>query len=85
MSYLKKYHPQLYDRTSYNCVEISPKFAALLQRRFEGKFDGKINVHNIDGLVWNNQIQDECFVIGLEVIYLLDLQQNLLSKFYDSC
>jgi SAM-dependent MidA family methyltransferase len=68
MSYLKKYHPQLYDRTSYNCVEISPKFAALLQRRFEGKFDGKINVHNIDGLVWNNQIQDECFVIGLELL-----------------
>lgn len=68
LDYLAEREPEIYTRTRYRIVEISPRLAAeqakKLGRHVEG---GRVEVINKDILGWGEGVQEPCFVIALEV------------------
>lgn len=71
LDYLAEAEPEIYTRTRYRIVEISPRLAEeqkrKLSRHARGE-TGRVEVVNKDVLSWDGGVvQEPCFVIALEV------------------
>ncbi|SPO20087.1 uncharacterized protein UTRI_00482_B [Ustilago trichophora] len=71
LDYLAEVEPEIYTRTRYRIVEISPRLAEeqkrKLSRHAQGE-TGRVQVINKDVLCWDGGVvQEPCFVIALEV------------------
>lgn len=69
LDYLLRTHPEVYNRTQYNVVEISKKLANQQAKRLSRhRQAGRVKVHHYNFLDWKHREDRECFVIGLEVL-----------------
>lgn len=67
LDYLKEHEPEVYTRTRYRLIEISPRLAEEQRRKLSPHLS-KIAVENRDVLAWDGGVvQEPCFVIALEV------------------
>lgn len=64
LDYLQQKEPEIYTRTRYNIVEISPRLAEEQKRKLSGH---SVRVVNQDVLSWEGVVQEPCFVVALEV------------------
>lgn len=69
LSYLEERNPEIYETTQYNIVEISERLSQQQRKRLaRHEQAGRLKVHNKDFLQWNQRVEDNCVVIGLEVL-----------------
>lgn len=67
--YLKKNHPEVYERTKYRIIEISPQLAK--RQRARAKKAGLLDAVEIiesDFFKWDGGGPEPCYVIALEVL-----------------
>lgn len=67
LDYLQEHEPEVYTRTRYRIIEISPRLAEEQRRKLSPHLS-KVSVENRDVLSWDGGVvQEPCFVIALEV------------------
>ncbi|KZP01586.1 DUF185-domain-containing protein [Calocera viscosa TUFC12733] len=67
LNFLRDDYPDIYDRTSYRIIEISPKLAKMAAE-YVKKEHSNVQVINKDILQWNTPNQSPCYFIATEVI-----------------
>lgn len=70
LDYLAEVEPEIYTRTRYRIIEISPRLAEEQRRKLakHSMGGGRVEVVNEDVINWNGGVvQEPCFVIALEV------------------
>ncbi|CAK5283333.1 unnamed protein product [Mycena citricolor] len=67
LNYLKKTHPEVYDRTQYNIIEISESLAGLQKQRLTASHPCA-RILNKSVFRWNRKEPAPCFVLAMEVI-----------------
>lgn len=71
LRYLRDEHPDVFARTRYRIIEISPALAQIQKRRAEKEgFGDRVEVINEDVFKWGHEgeVMDEpCYVVALEV------------------
>ena len=69
LTYIRDTHPELFVRTKYRIIEISPELARLqVARAKELGVEGQVEVLREDFFDWNGDSEKGCFVIALEVL-----------------
>lgn len=66
LDYLEENDPDVYDRTKYKIIEISSKLSTKQNSRLT-RHMSKVEVINKSVLDWNQQVDEPCFFIALEV------------------
>lgn len=73
LKYIRDEHPDVFERTKYRIIEISPALAKIQKGRAEKEgFGGKVEVINEDVMRWRGGGVEPCFVIALEVFVSFD-------------
>lgn len=74
MSYIKTNHPDVYSRTRYNIIEISPQLARRQRQRARvaGVMD-HVEIIEQDFFKWDGGGLDPCYVVALEVLVSSEL------------
>ncbi|WVQ85439.1 hypothetical protein IAT38_007604 [Cryptococcus sp. DSM 104549] len=68
LAYLRDFHPDVFERTSYRVLEISTALSELQRKRAEKEGLGKkVQVLNRDFFKWEGKDERPCFVVALEV------------------
>jgi SAM-dependent MidA family methyltransferase len=68
LCFLRDHHPEVFERTRYRIIEISPALAEIQRRRAEEAGLGeRVEVINQDVFKWEGGGADPCFVVALEV------------------
>ena len=68
LNYLKEFEPSIYDKTTYNLIEISNTLASKQLKLNFNHHSNKIKVVNKSIFDWNEYVHDPCFFIALEVL-----------------
>lgn len=69
LDYLAEFVPDLYQRTTYHIIEISPRLAKLQQERAGTDHNSKVQVINQNVFAYNRQVEERpCFVLAFEVL-----------------
>jgi len=69
LRHLKEKVPKVYDRCTYNIIEISGAMGARQKSRLAGYIDdGKATVHECSITNWSRIEHNKCFVLALEVL-----------------
>lgn len=79
LKYLREEHPEVFERTKYRIIEISPALAKIQRGRAESEGLGdRVEVINEDVMRWKGGGNEACFVVALEVfVSILPLRPNL--------
>jgi SAM-dependent MidA family methyltransferase len=71
LRYLRDEYTEVYARTRYRIVEISPALARIQKRRAEKEgFGDKVEIINEDVFKWGHEgkvMNEPCYVVALEV------------------
>ncbi|KAF8315395.1 DUF185-domain-containing protein [Clavulina sp. PMI_390] len=67
LDYLREEYPEIYERTTYNIIEISPALAHKQRIRL-GSHPNTVKVLNQSVFDWADTVTSPCFFIALEVI-----------------
>lgn len=67
LDYLRDEYPEVYERTSYRIIEISPALAQNQRVRLKDHA-GVVEVINQSIFDWEEPVQSPCFFLALEVI-----------------
>ena len=67
LEFLQKEYPQVYERTRYRIIEISPKLANLQTKRLESHASC-LEIVNKSIFEWEEVVSSPCSFIALEVI-----------------
>jgi SAM-dependent MidA family methyltransferase len=67
LDFLAREHPEVYERTQYNIVEISSSLAKLQQARLSERHSC-VKIYNKSIFDWNFTEHAPCFVVALEVV-----------------
>ena len=67
MDYIRDHEPEIYARTQYHTIEISPRLAAL-QRQRSASHKDKVKVHRSSIFDWPKTVEEPCFVLAFEVL-----------------
>lgn len=74
LKYIREEHPDVYERTQYKIVEISPALAKIQKERASAAgLADKVDVINEDVMRWKGGRVEPCFVIALEVFVSCDV------------
>lgn len=69
LDYIEECEPDVYERTRYHIVEISARLASQQQGRLVRHVrSGRVDVVHRDFLAWNQDVDEPCFVVALEVL-----------------
>lgn len=73
LDYIRDTDPEVYARTKYKIIEISPTLAEMQNSRLRSSADarghvGKVVIVNQSIFAWNTVITSPCFVVALEVV-----------------
>ena len=66
LDYLEHHHPEVYSRTQFRIIEISPPLAQL-QRRHLTRHPDRITIVNTSIFDWTQYDPSHCFVLAMEV------------------
>jgi SAM-dependent MidA family methyltransferase len=67
LDFLASEHPEVYERTQYNIVEISANLAKLQKKRLSQRHPC-IKIYNQSIFDWKTTEHAPCFVVALEVV-----------------
>jgi len=67
LDYLEEHHPDEYNLCTYTIVDLSKNFCEVQQQRL-AKHKGKFKNYNMSICDWDDKVEEECFIIGLEVL-----------------
>jgi SAM-dependent MidA family methyltransferase len=67
LDYLRDEHPEVYERTRYNIIEISTSLAESQKKRLE-KVHPCVTVNNKSALHWDQKEPAPCYFIAMEVV-----------------
>lgn len=67
LDFLASEHPEVYERTQYNIVEISASLAKLQRERLSERHPS-IKIYNQSIFDWKTTEHGPCFVVALEVV-----------------
>jgi Putative S-adenosyl-L-methionine-dependent methyltransferase len=72
LDYIRDEHPEIYPRTKYKIIEISPALAELQKQNLRNVADGsghenKVEVINCSIFDWETYVSSPCFFLALEV------------------
>lgn len=72
LDYIRETQPDVYSRTRYNIIEISPQLASkqqhnLMQKASSRGHAEKVDIINKSIFEWKNEVLEPCFFIALEV------------------
>jgi SAM-dependent MidA family methyltransferase len=70
LDYLRDEHPEVYDRTRYNIIEISATLAENQKKRL-GKAHPCVTVNHKSALHWDTKEPAPCYFIAMEVVVSL--------------
>ena len=69
LAFIRDRHPDLWPRTKYRIIEISPELARIQRERArEVGVEDKVEIINRDFFDWDGGTKEECFVVALEVL-----------------
>ncbi|GAA93545.1 uncharacterized protein L969DRAFT_25194 [Mixia osmundae IAM 14324] len=68
LDYLAQQDPEVYDRTRYRIVEISPRLAAQQKRQIGPEHATKVQIHQSSIFDWQETVTEPCFIVALEVL-----------------
>eukprot|EP00188_Purpureofilum_apyrenoidigerum_P005549 Plantae.Rhodophyta-Purpureofilum_apyrenoidigerum.ctg7345.p1 GENE.Plantae.Rhodophyta-Purpureofilum_apyrenoidigerum.ctg7345~~Plantae.Rhodophyta-Purpureofilum_apyrenoidigerum.ctg7345.p1 ORF type:complete len:262 (+),score=29.77 Plantae.Rhodophyta-Purpureofilum_apyrenoidigerum.ctg7345:189-974(+) len=69
LQYLKAEFPDIYERCTYNIIEISEAMSLRQKQRLTWYIDdGKVAVYNESIIEWNRIERSKCFILALEVL-----------------
>ena len=78
LKYIQSHHPDVYARTKYRIVEISPQLAQRqTERAKRAGVEESVEIVQIDIFKWNGGGVEPCYVVALEVL----VRQPILSLF----
>lgn len=67
LDYLREEHPEVYDRTKYQIIEISGQLADLQEKRLKLTHP-TLQVHRKSIFEWDQRIPGPCYFLAMEVI-----------------
>lgn len=67
LDYLRAEYPEVYERTTYRIIEISPALAQIQRKRL-AHHAGAVEIINQSIFEWQEVVQSPCFFLALEVI-----------------
>ena len=73
LTYLRRYHPHIFERTKYTIIEISEALATRQRERVKAMeeqdpaWKGKVTVDNVDWFEWEGSSKESCYFVALEV------------------
>lgn len=72
LDYIKDFHPEIYDRTKYKIIEISPNLAALQASQLTNLAASQGHVEHVEIVNqsifdWDHFVSDPCYFLALEV------------------
>ncbi|KAG8834559.1 hypothetical protein FRC17_008393 [Serendipita sp. 399] len=67
LDFLQRNYPEVYDRTQYNIIEISPRLAER-QRKLLLPRHPFVKIHNMDVFSWSTPIAAPCWFLAIEVV-----------------
>lgn len=70
MTYIRDKHPNVYEKSNYSIIEISPKLVKKQEqsRAESGHAAERVAIKNKSILHWDEAFTKPCFVIGTEVL-----------------
>lgn len=69
LNYVQERYPEVYSSMQYHIIEISDRLATQQTQRLTKHLDNRrVTVHRQDILTWDTPVQEDCFVLGLEVL-----------------
>lgn len=69
LDYIREFESEVYERTRYNIVEISARLASQQRSRLMRHVqNGTVQVIHRDFLHWDEDVDEPCFVVALEVL-----------------
>ena len=69
LDYIEECEPDVYERTRYHIVEISARLASQQKGRLVRHVrSGRVDVVHRDFLAWDQDVDEPCFVVALEVL-----------------
>jgi SAM-dependent MidA family methyltransferase len=72
LDYLRDEHPEVYERTRYNIIEISAALASNQKKRLE-KAHPCVTVNHKSALHWDTKEPAPCYFIAMEVVVSLSV------------
>merc|ERR1719433_2662848 len=66
LNYLKEHHPEEYALCTYTVVDLSKSFCDVQKQRL--KKHKNFKNYNMSICDWDDRVEEECFIIGLEVL-----------------
>lgn len=73
LDFLRAHYPEVYDRTRYNIIEISPRLAER-QRKLLNPRHHMVTVNNQDIFTWNKLVSGPCYFLAIEVVVCVLIQ-----------
>ncbi|KAK0384089.1 hypothetical protein NLU13_8178 [Sarocladium strictum] len=72
LDYIREVDPQVYDRTKYNIIEISPALAAMQKHHLLASAESrghadKVDIINRSIFAWDQYVPSPCFFLAMEV------------------
>jgi hypothetical protein len=69
LDYLRAEHPEIYERTKFRIIEISPALAVLQKQTLasDSGHHGKVEIINRSIFDWDTYVSSPCFFVALEV------------------
>jgi SAM-dependent MidA family methyltransferase len=71
---LKEAYPEVYERTRYRIIEISPHLAEIQRNALRSH--SVVEVYNQDVFQWKQQVPEPCFFLAMEVVVCVYVQDS---------
>ena len=69
LKYLRKHHPEVFERTKYRIIEISPQLARRQRARAKrAGLEDHVEIVESDFFKWEGGGSEPCYVVALEVL-----------------
>lgn len=73
LDFIRDTSPEVYERTKYKIIEISPALAALQKSRLQGTAESRGHVHKVEVVnqsifSWDKRVSSPCYFLAMEVI-----------------
>ena len=66
LDFLKEAYPEVYERTRYRIIEISPHLAGIQRNALQSH--SMVEVYNQDIFQWKQRVPEPCFFLAMEVV-----------------
>ncbi|KAI9139165.1 S-adenosyl-L-methionine-dependent methyltransferase [Paraphysoderma sedebokerense] len=68
LDYIREKEPEIYRKTRYNIVEISPKLFDLQKKNAVSRRHKNIEIINKSIFDWDSRVEEHCFFLAMEVV-----------------